>query len=127
MSRSSSFSPRADGRGCAAPPHAPLSAHDKAARLAVLAGGTDALYRKARAALQGGDPQWAAVLADHLLALDPERLDFYLLKSDALRAIGDRIFSSASWSGAAMRAETSLRTGGGEQDGPGGVSGAPRS
>lgn len=82
-----------------------MSAHDKAARLAVLAGGTDALYQRARAALHGGDPQWAAVLAEHLLVLEPERLDYHLLKGDALRAIGSRVFSAASWNGAAEKAE----------------------
>lgn len=85
-----------------------LSAHDKAARLAVLAGGTEALYQRARTALYGGDPQWAAVLADHLLALEPDRLDYHLLKGDALRAIGSRVFSATSWHGAARKTEGGL-------------------
>lgn len=85
-----------------------LSAHDRAARLAVLAGGTDALYQRARTALSGGDPQWAAVLADHLLMLEPERLEYGLLKAAALRALGSRMLSSASWRGAARRAEAGI-------------------
>lgn len=94
-----------DPSGGAVPIGPTLSAHDKAARLAVLAGGTEALYQRARAALYGGDPQWAAVLADHLLTLEPDRLDYHLLKSDALRAIGSRVFSATSWHGAARKAE----------------------
>ncbi|MCH5277824.1 MAG: hypothetical protein J1E80_08345 [Desulfovibrionaceae bacterium] len=96
-----------------------LSAHDKAARLAVLAGGAEALYQRARAALSGGDPQWAAVLADHLLALEPERLDYCLLKADALRAMGSRVFSAASWRGATRKAEEGIAsTSGGGADSP---------
>ena len=85
-----------------------LSAHDKAARLAVLAGGTEALYQRARTALSGGDPQWAVVLADHLLILEPERLEYCLLRADALRALGGRVFSSASWHGATWKAEAGI-------------------
>ena len=81
-----------------------LSPHDKAARLAVLAGGVEALYQRARTALSSGDPQWAAVLADHLLMLEPERLEYGLLKADALRALGSRVFSSASWRGQERKA-----------------------
>lgn len=91
--------------GDAFPTGPTLSAHDKAARLAVLAGGTEALYQRARAALYGGDPQWAAVLADHLLTLEPDRLDYHLLKGDALRTIGSRVFSATSWHGAVRKAE----------------------
>lgn len=85
-----------------------LSTHDKAARLAVLAGGTDALYQRACVALSGGDPQWAAVLAEHLLILEPERPEYCLLKANALRALGSRVFSSASWRGAARKAEAGI-------------------
>ena len=94
-----------DPSGGAFPTGPSLSAHDKAARLAALAGGPEALPQRARAALYGGDPQWAAVLAEHLLTLEPDRLDYHLLKGDALRAIGSRVFSASSWHGAARKAE----------------------
>lgn len=94
-----------DPSGGAFPTGPTLSAHDRAARLAVLAGGTDALYQRARAALHSGDPQWAAALADHLLTLEPDRLDYHLLKGDALRAVGSRVLAAEGSAGAHSKAE----------------------
>jgi alkyl sulfatase BDS1-like metallo-beta-lactamase superfamily hydrolase len=48
----------------------PLAPKEEAERMAELAGGVDALREKAQAALDNGDHQWAAELADHLLALN---------------------------------------------------------
>lgn len=86
---SADFPPRGGmgGERMPAGGRAPLSPHDQAARLAVLAGGAEELYLRARGALDAGDPGWAAILAGHLLTLDPGRLDYRLLRSDALKSL----------------------------------------
>lgn len=70
-----------------------LTPYEQAARLAVLAGGEEVLYQKARSAIYTGDPRWACSLADHLLVLAPDRLDYHLLHDDALQAIGAMVLS----------------------------------
>lgn len=50
-----------------------LPPKDEAVRMAKLAGGKDKLMETAREALKDDDPQWAAQLADYLIAL--ERVD----------------------------------------------------
>ena len=47
-----------------------LPAKEHAEKMATLAGGVDKLRATAEAALDDGDAQWAAQLADHLIALD---------------------------------------------------------
>lgn len=73
-----------------------LTPYEQAARLAVLAGGEEVLYQKARAAIYSGDPRWASSLAEHLLVLAPDRLDYHLLLDDAFKAIGERVMAG-SW------------------------------
>lgn len=68
----------------------PLSPHDRAGRMAELAGGEAALLDAARKALDSGDFQWAAELADHVMLLDPDGADARRLKADALLALGVR-------------------------------------
>jgi len=65
----------------------PLSQRDEAQRWAQILGGRGQLERQASAALQAGDTQWAAQLADHLLALDPQDNSAKLIKADALTAL----------------------------------------
>ena len=62
----------------------PLHPADRARRIADLAGGPDVLLERARAALAGGEAQWAAELCDLLLALDFAPGEVTALKADAL-------------------------------------------
>jgi alkyl sulfatase BDS1-like metallo-beta-lactamase superfamily hydrolase len=66
----------------------PLAPTARADRMAALAGGADRLMDAARKALAAGDPQWAAELADHLLALEPGDAEARALKGEALIALG---------------------------------------
>ncbi len=68
----------------------PLPLRERAKRLAGLAGGKEALWKKAREAFSAGDYQWAAELADPLLQLDPENQEIRNLKGAALRKLGLR-------------------------------------
>ncbi|KLU02054.1 Alkyl sulfatase or beta-lactamase [Rhodopirellula islandica] len=61
-----------------------LSPRAEAERVAQLAGGPDKLFAVAKAALADDDNQWAAQLADHLLAIDGDSADAKVLKADAL-------------------------------------------
>ena len=73
----------------------PLDARARGTRVAALAGGVARLRERAHAALAGGDPQWAAELADHLLAIaDAADRDALLLKADALDTLGRRQLSA---------------------------------
>ena len=53
-----------------------------------LVGGREAVLEQAKRALHDGDHQWAAELADHLLALDGEDEAARGVKAAALLAIG---------------------------------------
>ncbi len=64
---------------------------EEARRMIDLAGGQDALLKSARTALERNDAAWAARLADHLLAVDPDKADYLLLKADALEVLGENM------------------------------------
>ena len=66
----------------------------EAERVAGLAGGPEALLAHARYALATGDAQWAAQLADHLIALDPQAAEPKLLKADALTALAENLLTA---------------------------------
>ena len=66
----------------------PLAPKDRAERIVTLAGGKDAFLKKLREASAAGDSQWAAELADHLLALEPENAEVKSIKAQALIALG---------------------------------------
>lgn len=70
-----------DGDAASLYPHDPA---DRAARLARLAGGTDALGTAMREALQGGDPRWALELAGALLQIHPDDPAARAARADAL-------------------------------------------
>lgn len=71
-----------------------LPPQDQARRMAALAGGPDALMQQARAALSQGDAVWAAQLADHLIALDPQGQEQKLIKADALTFMADNLLTA---------------------------------
>ena len=71
----------------------PLNPREEAERVAKLAGGEDALLEAAKEAMAENDPQWAAQLCDHLLALNPNAKESMLLKADALEAIAETVLS----------------------------------
>ena len=73
-----------------------LTPKEKAERMAKLAGGKDKLLAAARKALKDNDPQWAAQLADCLIALDPTAKEPTLLKADALTALGYRTVTATA-------------------------------
>lgn len=72
----------------------PMSPADKATRIADLAGGAEALMGKAQEAMDSGDAQWAAELADHLMALDRSNKAARALKAAALIALADEQVSA---------------------------------
>lgn len=68
----------------------PLDRDSRAKQMVNLVGSRDALLAKAIEANERSDHQWAAELADHLLALDQNDGDALALKSKALRSLGVR-------------------------------------
>ncbi len=65
----------------------PLPLAERAHHIIDLAGGEDALRKRIRTALSENDFQWAAELADHLLALNKGDNDARLLKAQALEGL----------------------------------------
>ncbi len=72
----------------------PLAPREEAERLARLAGGPEALMNAARKALAEGDVQWAAQLADHLLALDGSSSAAKELKADAFDVLAENLLTA---------------------------------
>ena len=72
----------------------PLSSKERAERLAKLAGGADRIRENAIRALNEGDPQWAAELTDHLMALDENDKEAMMIKAKALTILGENQTSS---------------------------------
>lgn len=69
----------------------PLAPKAEAQRFAKLVGGVEKLEMAAREALAEGDYQWAAELADRLIALDSAEREYKLLKADALNGLADNL------------------------------------
>ena len=65
----------------------PLSPVEESQRIALLAGGEQALLTAARDAVRGGDYQWASQLADYCIALKFETQKAKALKVEALTAL----------------------------------------
>lgn len=66
----------------------PLSDREEALRIAALAGGPGQLLQNAERALSDGDDQWAAQLADYLIALEYESSSARDIKAAALTRLG---------------------------------------
>ncbi|WDQ17808.1 alkyl/aryl-sulfatase [Rhodopirellula sp. P2] len=73
-----------------------LSPQAEAERVAQLAGGPDKLFAVAKAALADDDNQWAAQLADHLLAIDGDSADAKSLKADALTKLAGKMVNATA-------------------------------
>ncbi len=67
----------------------PLPTRERALKVAELAGGVEQLLQAAEVALVGGETQWAAELADMLLAIDPQNPDALEIKIEALFKLGE--------------------------------------
>ena len=74
----------------------PLPPKAEAERMAKLAGGTDQLVAAANAALADDDNQWAAQLADHLLAIDKDDATAKKIKADALTKLAGNTFNATA-------------------------------
>jgi alkyl sulfatase BDS1-like metallo-beta-lactamase superfamily hydrolase len=72
----------------------PLPESDRAARVIALAGGREHVLSSARAALAAKDFQWAAELADYVLAVDGKDAAARRLKAAALTELGERQISA---------------------------------
>lgn len=68
----------------------PLSPRARGTRMVQLAGGEDRLLRSASEALAASDFQWAAELADHLMAATPHHPEARRLKAQALAELAER-------------------------------------
>ena len=74
----------------------PLSDAQEAQRIVKLAGSEDALADLIVGAINEKDYQWAAVLCDYLLAVDPKNKTAMLRKADALTALAqDKLTTTA--------------------------------
>ncbi len=72
----------------------PLPPAALAAHMVDLVGGLPALEAKTREAFSAGHYQWAATLADHLLALEPHNHVYRTLKADALDHVSEAMLSA---------------------------------
>lgn len=68
----------------------PLPPKERAERIVAMAGGADRVLARAKDALSAGDFQWAAELADYLLAIAPASAEASAVKARALRELGER-------------------------------------
>jgi alkyl sulfatase BDS1-like metallo-beta-lactamase superfamily hydrolase len=74
----------------------PLPDRDRAAKIISLAGGAQQVLSNARNALGAGEFQWAAELADYILAVDDANVDAKRIKARALTELGERQVNSTA-------------------------------
>jgi alkyl sulfatase BDS1-like metallo-beta-lactamase superfamily hydrolase len=72
----------------------PLSPRERAGKIAGLAGGPDILVEAARTALEEEEYQWAAELADMILALDADSETGREIKIEALMKLGEASYNT---------------------------------
>ena len=68
----------------------PLPEKDRSARIIGMSGGVDQVLSRARDALAAGEFQWAAELADYVLAVDGKNVKAKKIKVQALTELGER-------------------------------------
>jgi alkyl sulfatase BDS1-like metallo-beta-lactamase superfamily hydrolase len=68
----------------------PMTERERAAKIIALAGGADQVLARARDARAAGEFQWAAELADYVLAVDNVNGDAKRIKAQALSELGER-------------------------------------
>ena len=73
-----------------------LSPKAEALRVAKLAGGVGKLMESAHAALAANDNQWAAQLADHLLAINPDDKNAKQVKANALTNLASKMVNATA-------------------------------
>ena len=73
-----------------------LTPKEEAKRMIKLAGGKEKLIAKVKSALKNDDPQWAAQLADYLIALDGSAKEPKQLKADALTKLAYRTVTATA-------------------------------
>ncbi|QDV24541.1 alkyl/aryl-sulfatase [Aureliella helgolandensis] len=73
-----------------------LSPKAEAERVAKLAGGVGKLMESAHAALASDDNQWAAQLADHLLAINPDDKNAKQVKANALTNLASNMVNATA-------------------------------
>lgn len=73
-----------------------LSPKAEAERIARLAGGRSKLVSAARDALSEDDDQWAAQLADHLLAIDKDDSEARQIKAEALTKLAENMLNATA-------------------------------
>lgn len=69
----------------------PLPIRAEAERFIALGGGVKRVEKALRVALRDGDYQWAAEIADRLIAVDPQNRDYKRSKADALNGLADNM------------------------------------
>jgi alkyl sulfatase BDS1-like metallo-beta-lactamase superfamily hydrolase len=67
----------------------PTSPREEAEKMAYLAGGTDELGVKAKAALDESNMRWALIFSDYVLLLDPENAEAREVKNTALISLAE--------------------------------------
>ena len=72
----------------------PLPHWERAGKIAELAGGPEKLLEAAGSALDNGEYQWAAELADMVLALEPEHCEAAEIKIEALIKLGEATYNT---------------------------------
>jgi uncharacterized sulfatase len=71
-----------------------LNPREEAIRMARLAGGEEQLLQQAKHAVNSNDHQWAAQLADHMIALNPDAAEPKLIKAEALEALAENLLTA---------------------------------
>jgi alkyl sulfatase BDS1-like metallo-beta-lactamase superfamily hydrolase len=72
----------------------PLPERERAAKIVALAGGAEQVVSRSREELKSGAFQWAAELADYVLAVDASSVDARRLKAQALTELAERQISA---------------------------------
>jgi len=72
----------------------PLPNKDRSRRIIDMVGGEEKILQNARSALGQADYQWAAELADYILAINEKQPDAMQVKAEALRVLADEQISA---------------------------------